>query len=98
MGLESLKLTVSCHRHSGLSDAEGGHLQFPIEAKIGCMPVTAATQCQNVIGLDHSDYVIIALEPVFTTGMHPSDVMTTISRTAFVCNYAYQLVVTCVEA
>ena len=82
----------------GLSDAVRGDLKFPIEAKIGSVPVTTATKCQNVISLDHGDNVIIALEPVISTGMHPSDVMTTISRTAFVCDNTYELVVTRVEA
>ena len=88
----------SCRCYSGLSDAVGSHLKFPIEAEIGSVPVTATAKCQNVISLDHRDDVIIALEPVVATGVHPSDVMTTICRTAFVCNYTYQLVVTRVES
>ena len=98
VGLKLLKLKVSFCCHFGLSDAVRGYLKFPIEAKIGSVPVTTATECQNVISLDHSDYVIITLEPVITTSMNPTNVMATISRTAFVCHYTYQLVITRVEA
>lgn len=56
------------------------------------MPVTTALELQDVVSLDHGDDVVIALEPVVATGMHPADIVTTVGRTTFVSHNSDQLV------
>lgn len=47
------------------------------------MPVTATFQHKNVVSLDNCDNVVVALEPIVTTGVNPTNIMSTVCRSAF---------------
>ena len=52
--------------------------ELAVEANVSCIHVTAASKCLNIIVLHCGDDIVVALEPVFTSSMNPSNVVTSI--------------------
>ena len=81
-----------------LSDSVWGNLELAVEAEVSSVPVATASQCQDIVSLHNSNNIIIALQPVVSRGVHPSNVMTTICGSSLVRHDTDQLVVSGVEA
>lgn len=87
---------TSVYNHRG-SDPVRRHFELSVEAEIRGVPVTTTFEHHDVVSLDHGHDIVVALQPVVATCMHPADVVAAVSRTALVRNHSDQLIVARIE-